>query len=169
MKKTVKQGTALAYVIKGLVPYTQPNLKLVYKPAVFFRELSILSGKSESSLRNALTRAKHENLIEIDESGIVLKRKANRLIDRFRQLEATPLRSGHLLVLFDIPQTHDRQRRIFVQELRALRFENVQKSVWSNDHDHRGLLMDIIAELKIGKFVAIAITHPVFGSHFFEN
>ncbi len=167
-RRNIKQGSALAYLIGGLIPYTEPNLKLVFKPSQFFRELSQKSGLAESTLKNALVQAKRENLLSQNESRFNFSKETKRLINRFEKLEATPLRSGYMLVLFDIPQSHDTERRLFVRELKSLRFKQIQKSVWANDHDNRDIVLDIIAELKIGRFVAVTLTHPVFGSHHFE-
>lgn len=168
MKKTVRQGSALAHIIEGLLPFTDANLKLVFKSSEFFKELSDKTGKAESSLKNALVQAKHQNLITQSGGNFTFSKEAKQLVERFKKLEATPLRSGYMLVLFDIPQSHDVQRRLFVRELKALRFKQIQKSVWASDHDNRDIVLDIIAELKIGRFVAISLTHPVFGSQYFE-
>lgn len=168
MKRNVRQGSALAYIIEGLLPFTDANLKLTFKSSEFFKELSERTGKAESSLKNALVRAKHQDLIAQHGPRFTFSKEAKRLAERFKKLEAMPLRSGYMLVLFDIPQSHDTQRRLFVRELKALRFKQIQKSVWANDHDNRDIVLDIIAELKIGRFVAISLTHPVFGSHHFE-
>ncbi|MFO0970815.1 MAG: hypothetical protein U0520_00480 [Candidatus Saccharimonadales bacterium] len=168
MAKRIKQGSALGYVIEALIPFSDANLNLTFKPSQFFRELAEKTGKAESSLKNALVKAKKDNLLVLTGSRVHFENEAMILIERFKKLEATPLRSGYVLVLFDIPQSHDYQRRLLVRELKALRFKQIQKSVWASDHDNRDVLLDIVSELKIGRFVAISLTHPVFGSHHFD-
>lgn len=168
MKNTVRQGSAIGYILEGLLPYTDANLKLTFKPTQFYQELSRQTGMAESSLKNALVQAKKQNLIAHTGGKFTFSKHAKMLVNRFKKLEATPLKSGYMLVLFDIPQTHDKARRYLVRELKALRFKQIQKSVWASDHDNRDIILDIISELKIGRFVAISLTHPVFGSHHFE-
>ena len=168
-RRSFRKGSAISYVIAGLIPYTEPNLKLTFKPSLFFKELSERSGLAESTLKNALAKAKKENLLNQRLGKVELKAEAKRLIAKFEDSKAVPLDSGYMLVLFDIPQSHDTERRLFVRELKALKFKQIQRSVWASNNDVREIVLDIITELKIGRFVAITLTHPVFGSHYFEK
>ena len=141
-----KPNSALAYVLKALVPYTRPNLLLTYKPHLFFRELEHTSGYSRPTLRTALWRARKSGLVTAD----TVPRLTARGRQKLQPFVAQKLRSNaKLLVIFDVPEARAPVRRQFRLLLRSLEFRQIQLSVWMTEYDHREVIMEAINELSL--------------------
>ena len=155
--------TATQFILRGLLlPFSNENLLLTYKPSRFFYELSKISGHREQTLRTAFSRAKHSGLIKIDDNALP------RLTSRGK-LKAAPFVSeklsnkGRLLVIFDIPVSRGSTRRDFRQLLKNLGFKQVQQSVWVTDNDRRKIIIEAIAEYQLDgcvEFYEAARLHP---------
>lgn len=148
--------TALGYVLEGLIPFTEANMKLAFSPNRFFDELDRIRGKKykRQSVRNAYYSARRAGLIEIGDDGIP------RLTERGR-MRVTPYQPGRLaggaqlFVIFDIPEAERRKRLRFRRVLRELGFQQVQKSVWTTSLDHRRYLRAEIEYSDLGEYVQI--------------
>ncbi|QQS18897.1 hypothetical protein IPL68_02445 [Candidatus Saccharibacteria bacterium] len=56
----------MVFMLRGLIPYTEENVLLSFKPSTFFYEMSKVSGHSEAALRNAYYRARKQDLFSGD-------------------------------------------------------------------------------------------------------
>jgi hypothetical protein len=140
----MKKKSAIIFLLSSLVPYTDANLKLTYRPNVFFNELEKISKKetgrkiSKTSLKSTYYRAKNDQYFELDKLGVPsLTAKG---IDRIAPFKPKKLVGAKLLVTFDIPETQRQKRSQFRQTLRILKFKQVQQSVWISDYDGRDIL-----------------------------
>lgn len=128
------------YVLQALIPYTQANLKLSFKPNVFFNDLEKIAATKRRTLQNAYYRAQSTGLIALDSSDVPrLTEKGQREVRRYNARHLGP--HGRLMVIFDIPETEKWKRQRLRRLLKELNFTLVQKSVWVSEYDHRELLM----------------------------
>ncbi len=151
----VKYPTITYYLLGALVPYTEPNLKLSFQPSAFFDDLEKISRlkASRASLRTAYHRAIKKGLIELDGHGLPrLSAKGQRKIKPFH---AKKLKGAKLMVVFDIPEIDRLKRNRLRLLLRELSFQQVQKSVWMSENDHREYLKAEIKEYKLEKYVEV--------------
>ena len=160
-------NSALVYVLKGLIPYTDANLKLSFAPGVFFRELARVERKAQAaqnapggkahsplSLRNAFYRAKKQGLVEVGDNGVPrLTREGWKRIKPYRPEKL--MGSVRLMVIFDIPEEERHKRRHIRMLLKELHFEKEQKSVWTTAYDCRDYLQDEIKTLGLQNYIRI--------------
>lgn len=149
-----KKGYSLVeYVLLGLVPYSKPNLKLVFAPYKFFRELEKLSQAKRSTLQSTLARAQKQGLIKRKHGVPVLTKQG---FERIRPYTAKTLkRDVKLMVIFDIPEKRAYHRRQFRRYLQQLGFKQTQKSVWTTGYDYQTELLEVVTELRLGQFVQL--------------
>ncbi len=140
-----KLSPATKYMLEALLPYTDANLKLVFKPSAFFYELSKRDNHKNGAYKSAFYRAIKQGLVVMDDCGVPrLTEKARRGVELYKP---TKLGKGaDLVVIFDIAES-DRGKRDHLRALlRELSFVKVQQSVWTSQYDHRALLRAEIAE-----------------------
>ncbi len=147
-----REKSALTQILLALVPYTEQNLMLVFKPNRFFDELERTSEFSASTLRVAYSRARKSKLFEINNDRVVLSLKGRQIIQPFI---AKKLDGGQLMVIFDIPEDLAGLRRKFRLLLVDLQFKQIQQSVWMSDKDHRKILADSINDLGLDDWVQL--------------
>lgn len=143
------------YVLKALMlPYSGPNVKLVYRPEQFFNDLEKISKAKKRNLKTAFQRAIRNGLVNIGEDGIP------RLTDKgWRKVK--PLTAEHLardvslIVIFDIPEAERWKRSHLRSLLTELKFKQVQKSVWQSAYDHRELLREEVRAHGLRGYVKI--------------
>lgn len=130
----IRKDSATHHVLKGLIPYTDSNLKLAYKPNLFFNELDKKLSKGKKStpklnnIKNAFKRSVNRGLITIDETGVPrLTKKGRRALAPF---EAKIIKNAQLMVIFDIPEVKRWQRDKFRIVLKEFQFKQIQRSVW---------------------------------------
>lgn len=162
MRDSVRRGqtakrlpnSTLEYVLEGLLPYTEANIKLTFKPGLFFDDLEKISRAGRRTIRNAYYRAQRAGLVELDGQGIPrLTDKGQR---RARPFVAQRLsRQARLMVIFDIPEEEAWKRKRLRAVLRELRFEPIQKSVWISQYDHRKLIAAEVKQYGLDKYVQI--------------
>lgn len=141
----IQPSSSTLYLLKALIPYTDQNIKLSYKPSLFFNELERLHGKKKIIFRNAFSRAIKRGLV-YDDCGIPRLTEAGvRLLAPY---VSKKLPGAQLMVVFDIPETHKWQRGVFRSVLKEFRFHLVQKSVWVSDLDCREYITAEIKNLK---------------------
>lgn len=153
MNKLLREKSALTQILLALVPYTEQNLMLAFKPNRFFDELERTSGFSTPTLRVAFSRARKSKLFEIDDDRVVLSLKGRQIIQPFiaKKLDS----GGQLMVIFDIPEDLAGLRRKFRLLLVDLQFKQIQQSVWMSDKDHRKILADSINDLGLDDWVQL--------------
>ncbi len=146
-------------MLRALIPYSDANLKLVFKPSLFFADLERVEKISRNASKNAFYRAIRQELIEIDEQGIPrLTEKGRRDVKPF---VAKKLAGAKLMIIFDIPENERWKRTHLRQLLRELSFKMIQQSVWSTDYDHRDYLKAEISNLGLARYVQLYEAHQL--------
>ena len=143
---------ALIYVLRGLLPPNRENLLLSFKPGKFFYELSKVSGYKEQYVKTAYYRARKQGFI--DNSKI--PQLTEKGLRKVRPYIAKSLgKNARILLIYDIPEYMESERRALKRLLHNLGFELVQQSVWSSDKDHRETIREAVKELDIAGCVQI--------------
>jgi CRISPR-associated endonuclease Cas2 len=146
--------TTLEYLLLALVPYTEPNLKLAFRPSMFFNDLEKIARINKRTLQSAYTRAQKAGLIEFDEQRIPrLTTKGARRVQRFSAKHLG--KHARLMVIFDIPEDESWKRQRLRRLLRELDFQQIQKSVWASEYDHRELLLAEVKEYRLESYIQI--------------
>lgn len=154
-KLSKKYRSATHYILSGLIPYTEANLKLAFKPSLFFNDLEKLGEvkASRKTLENAYYRSIKNRLININSKGTpALTDKGYKKLKPFKPIE---LKNSHLMVIFDIPEEIRHKRRKLRYILRQLEFRQVQKSVWVTKLDVRKYLRTKINLYSLSPYVKI--------------
>lgn len=153
MKKSLRERSALVYLLVALIPYSKPNLLLTYKPRQFFWELEKASRYKKSTFQTAYSRGLKHGLIELHDNLPRISAKGLRKITPFI---AQRLSSGaRLMIIFDIPEDQFASRRKFRNILKMWQVEQVQRSVWITDRDYREELLEVIQELQLDNCVEL--------------
>jgi CRISPR-associated endonuclease Cas2 len=140
--------SALKYVLEGLIPYTDANLKLSFSPNTFFNDLENIGRQKRrnyrrQTFRNYFYRAKKQGLIVVDQNGIPrLTEKGRQKIRPYKPQKLGS--SAYLLVAFDIPEEERTKRNHLRLLLKELEFTKVQRSLWASKYDHRNYLEEEI-------------------------
>jgi hypothetical protein len=149
----VKNTSALAYLLKALIPYSKANLQLSFKPNTFFNELEKVSHKKRSSLQSTLSSAIRIGLVERHGGIPILTAKGQELI---KPLMPNKLQKDvSLMVIFDIPEVLARKRRYLRRYLRLREFKIVQKSVWLSPLDYSAELRQVVQSLQLEPYVQV--------------
>ena len=147
------------YLLCGLVPYTEPNLKLTFMPSKFFAELEQRDKIKQNTARNAFYRALKSGLIEQDSYGnVCLTEKGKKRISTFK---AKKLKNAQLMIIFDIPEIERWKRQHLRNLLKELEFKQIQKSVWVTSFDHKKLLTQEIAHLDMKDCIKLFECSPI--------
>lgn len=149
-------NNALRHVLMALIPYTEANLKLAFKPNEFFNDLDRIDRAEKryarSSLRSAYYQAISQGYLEILDGQPFLTDKGTESLAPYQPKQ---LENSCILVIFDIPETKRHKRQIFRRLLRELKFQQVQKSVWKCGFECRDILAAEITYLRIEPHVEI--------------
>lgn len=146
--------SALEYVLKGLIPYTEANIKLTFKPALFFNDLAKISRAKRPAIKNAYYRAQRQGLVAFDDTGIPrLTLEGQRRAQPF--VAAQLGNEAQLMVMFDIPEDVAWKRRRLRSLLHELGFEQVQKSIWRSQYDYREILAAEIKQYDLQAYVLV--------------
>jgi DNA-binding transcriptional regulator PaaX len=155
-----KRNTVLKELLLALLPFSENNLLLTYKPHKFFSELEQKTAASRNTLAATMSRAKKNNLLKIDEEGI--PKLTWRGKKKIKVALGTPLKKQRLIVVFDIPESEAASRRELRGYLISQKFKYIQKSVWASSLDVTDELIEVIAELRLGKYVQILLAETVY-------
>ncbi|MBW3568955.1 hypothetical protein KY385_02385 [Candidatus Parcubacteria bacterium] len=150
-----KYRSSTRYILSGLIPYTEANVKLSFKPSAFFNDLEKLDRvySNKKALQNAYYRSIKKGLVELSDDGIPrLTDKGRR---RIREYEPKKIKNGKLMVVFDIPEAQRLNRNRLRTLLKELDFKQVQKSVWISNNDSREYLKLEIKQNKLENFVEV--------------
>jgi hypothetical protein len=140
--------TALQYVLLALVPYTDANLKLAFKPHAFFNDLEKISNKRSTALKQAYNRAMSDGYFYMNKAGGPILTAAGR--KSVAPFVAKRLGKGaRLLVIFDISEDEAWKRQRLRRLLNYLNFQQVQKSVWATNMDYRQIIRNEIKEINL--------------------
>lgn len=153
---TTKYRSTTHYLLSSLVPYTEANLKLAFRPSVFFDDLHKLSQSvvTKNALKASYYRAVDSGLLIHDDRGTPSLTEAG--LARLRRYEPTKLSgAASILVIFDIPEQERRLRQRLRTLLRELRFTQVQKSVWQSEYDVLEYLVPELAQYHLEEYVQI--------------
>ncbi len=148
--------SALRYVLEALVPYTEANFMLAFKPHAFFNELERLDSQrqySRASLKKAYYTAKSKNYIQPDDTGWPQLTTHGR-----RALQPhVPKLVAHscVMVIFDIPEVERAKRRYLRLLLRELQFTQTQQSVWTSQYDCKDIIAAEIKSQELEAFVEV--------------
>lgn len=142
------------YILEGLIPYTNANLLLSFKPNLFFNELEKKTGHNKRSLETAYYRLIKKGLVELDDNKLPrLTGKGHR---KAKTYKPERLKFGaNLMIAFDIPESERKKRRRLRILLQELSFRQVQRSVWETEYDYREYLRAEIAEMDLQEYVRI--------------
>jgi FPC/CPF motif-containing protein YcgG len=146
--------SSLEYVLRGLIPYTDANLKLTFRPYLFFRDLDKIAYAKKRSLQNAYYKALRDGLIEMDDENVPrLTKKGWRKVRPYSPKELG--KNARLMVIFDIPEQEAWKRKHLWRLLRELKFQQIQKSVWASPYDHRELLAAEVKQYGLEEYVQV--------------
>ena len=145
--------TGTQYILLALIPYTKPNLQFSFARKSFFREVAIRDKIHEKAARSGFYRAIKQGLLEQDDYGNF--RLTNKGRRRIAPYTARYLANSSLMVIFDIPEAERTKRSHVRSLLRELSFEQVQKSVWISEYDHRSLIKMEIDHLNLQNYVQV--------------
>ena len=149
----VRRQSALITVLKALIPYSHENLMLAYKPNAFFNELEKTSSYKRKTLENAMRQAETQNMIKREANLIRLTDKGHEITRPFVAKKLP--RGARLMVIFDIPEDMAVLRARFRRILQSWKFEQIQKSVWVTDYDHKSSIKEIVDELELHPYVIL--------------
>ena len=153
MRRRPKINSSTKYILSGLVPFTDANLKLAFKPNLFFNDLAKISGRKEATLRNEFYRLKAKGYFKVsDYKHIELSDKAILELQRYQPQQLT---NAVLMVIFDIPEVERSKRNYLRITLRQLKFEQVQKSVWVTKYECRDYLNNEIKLNNLQQYIHI--------------
>lgn len=150
-----KYKSSLHYILSGLIPYTEANIKLSFKPNAFFNDLEKLDKiyANKSTLKTAYYRAINNGFIKLD------SRKNPKItkkgISKLELFEPEKLKNANIMVIFDIPENFRGKRSQLRLLLIELKFVQIQKSVWVTRYEIRDYLQSEIERMKIKKFIKI--------------
>ncbi len=145
--------STLEYLLWSLVPYSEPNLKLAFKPNLFFNDLEKISQRKHQSLRNTYYKAIKQGLIGLDEARIPRLTQTGQL--RLQRYRPKKLKSAKLMVVFDIPESERNLRQRLRTVLREFKFEQIQKSVWVSQYDCLSYVEAELQHSQLDEYVVI--------------
>lgn len=153
LDRKLRRDSALVFILKALIPYTEENIMLAFKPNLFFNELEKISRYKRQTLEKALREAERLKLAEKHESVIRLTRAGQEIIRPFIAQKLSG--EAKLMVIFDIPEGMAVVRARFRRTLVAWHFHQIQKSVWITSYDHKPSVRKIVSELGITDYVKL--------------
>lgn len=156
----MKKASILKELLEALIPFTENNLLLTFKPHVFFTELEKKTQANRNTLAATMSRARHNKLIRLDEDGI--PKLTWRGKTKINQTLAEELHKQQLMVIFDIPEADRSKRHELRSYLISQQFRCTQKSVWVTKFNVIDELLEIVAELQLGKYVQIHLCKQVY-------
>lgn len=153
MGKRVVPSSALLYVLQALVPFSDANIKLAFKPHLFFRDLDRIANKPKKRFERAYDRALKTGLIQGQLGGVHVTPQARALLAQFNPYL---LDSGiKFMIIFDIPEKDKIKRQALRRVLRRLDFTCLQKSVWTSDYDYTELFKAYAEQQQLQSFLKI--------------
>ncbi len=153
-----KSTTTVQYILAALVPYTEANLKLVFKPSRFFADLEKISKRNNQTIKNAYYQLVKDGYVANGGAVPALTAKGAR---KLRLYQPELLDGAELFVIFDVPEQLKAKRQHLRLLLKELKFRQIQKSVWASPYDHREYFMSEVNRLDIQEYVLVYEARPV--------
>lgn len=153
MKNDELPKTTLEYVLWSLLPYSQMNLKLAFKPHLFFNDLEKISRRRKQSIRNVYYKAIKSGLIEYGSDKMPRLTEKGR--SKLQRYQPKKLAGGQLMVVFDIPEKQRTKRQRLRTVLREFKFQQIQKSVWVSQYDCEQYLRMEIQQSRLEEYAVI--------------
>ncbi|MEK7115263.1 MAG: hypothetical protein AAB847_02805 [Patescibacteria group bacterium] len=123
------------------------------------KKLAIAAELKEKTFRNTLYRLRRNQMIKKEDVFWQITKKG---ADAIKNLVARPSYSGlkknpkqNLIIVFDIPTSHEKKRDFLRTELIALDFSPLQKSVWTGHGPIPPEFVKYLSDLKILDFINI--------------
>lgn len=151
-----KYRSTTHFVLSSLLPYTESNLKLTFRPTAFFKDLENISGGSysASAVSASYYRAVGRGLMSIDEKGNL--ELTSKGVSQLRRYEPKKLKgAASVLVIFDIPEEQRHLRRRLRMLLREFHFVLLQQSVWQSEYDVVEYLVPEIEKQGLASYLQI--------------
>jgi CRISPR/Cas system-associated endoribonuclease Cas2 len=149
----IKRNSATYYVLEAMIPYTDANLKLTYKPNLFFNELEKIDRVKINNSKNAFYRSIQRGLIDLDSKNV--PRITEKGIRALAPFQAKTINNASLMVIFDIPEVKRWQRSKLRIVLREFQFEQIQRSVWITKLDCAQYIEQEIRSLNLEKNIKL--------------
>lgn len=151
-----KYRSSTHYILSALLPYTEANMKLAFKPNKFFNDLEKLDGlKAEKrSIKANYYRLIKTGFVKLDDKGkpFLSKKARKKLMTRKpKKLDG----NKKILIAFDIPEAERNKRDGLRALLKQLEFKQIQLSVWETDYDYRDYLKSEIQNYDLEKYVSM--------------
>lgn len=157
-KKHTK-GSSIGYVLEALIPFTDANLKLAFRPNAFFNELEKRGHMNAASARSAYYEAKRRKLITFEER---IPRLSEQALSLLAINPPTALSSDkRCMVIFDIPEEYANKRRQLRTLLKELKFTQEQRSVWVSSVDHSPIVLELIRELSLQPYAKMYLASAI--------
>ena len=156
-----KYRSSTHYILSGLIPYSEANLKLAFKPNAFFNDLEKLGEikANKAALKTAYYRAIKQGLVVIDGGGI--PRLTDKGLRQTKKYQPQKLKNATLMIVFDIPEAEKAKRQRLRLLLRELSFQQIQKSVWMSEFDHREYIRAEIKDFGLETYVELFEARPI--------
>lgn len=156
-----KYKSTTHYILSGLIPYTEANIKLSFKPNLFFNDLEKLDRIkiNKKAIKNSYYRAIKNGLIEFDNHKMPHLSEKGRL--KLELYEPKKIANGLLMIIFDIPESEKAKRQQLRTILRQLRFNQVQKSVYVSRYESRNYLKAELKKYRINEYVKVFEAEPL--------
>lgn len=154
----IRGRSSIGYILEALLPYSDANLKLIYKPHQFFSDLEQISNYKKRTLQNSFYKLKQQDLIEFEDGIPHLTTKGFVKLQLYKPVL---IRNAYLMIIFDIPECERVKRQRLRVLLRELRFTQVQKSVWTSQYETRDYLKAQIKDLRIENYVKVFESHEI--------
>ncbi|HTE22677.1 MAG TPA: CRISPR-associated endonuclease Cas2 [Candidatus Limnocylindria bacterium] len=160
--------SSLRYVLEALIPYSDANIKLAFKPNAFFNDLENIDRQKEwqkkrsknsepyqrDRLQAAFHRARKKGLVVVGEDGdVYLTEKGRQSVQPYTAKKLN--KDVYLMVIFDIPEDQRTKRRHLRLLLKELKFAKVQQSVWVTKYDFKELIRQEVKALNLGSCVEV--------------
>lgn len=138
--------------------FTDPHIGLVGYNATAKREIEIAIDQQEK--RRALKRLKDRKLVIVEEIGrnfkVLLTDDGLCEVFRLKVLSAGLLEDGRdCMVIFDIPETERKVRKMIRRLLRSAGFIPIQRSVWISPFDAMPALLGLFDSLDTKGWVRV--------------
>lgn len=148
----IRGRSSIGYILEALLPYSDANFKLLFKPHQFFKDLEKISNYKRRTIQNAFYELRKKGLIEF-EGGI--PRLTEKGFTRLQAYKPSKLKNAYFMIIFDIPESERNKRQKLRLLLRELKFVQVQKSVWITQYDIRDYLKAEVKDLQLDEYVKV--------------
>jgi phage antirepressor YoqD-like protein len=146
--------SSLQYILEGLVPYTEANLLLTFKPSSFFNELEKIDirKRAKASYKSTYYRAIRNGYFTIDTTG--RPSLTPKGVKKLKIYKPTKLgNDARVMLVFDIPEVIKFKRERLRATLRELKYIQIQKSVWISEYESWEILKEELDMLDIAQYV----------------